>query len=184
LEPEIGIQRLPGNYVSQTDRAKGFAAEATFIENIKKLGLEIYKLPHYSHNYKKRVDFEIVDPKTGRATWVDVKAPRALRKAMGPKDTYGKPQDRYVCLEVSKNGSLFSGESDYIVFQQTDGTFLWASKVLLVDFLNKKLVNSTERSTWPETACCVPYVRSYMQMHMVLTYVDLTDLQDCITFVT
>jgi len=128
------------------------------------------------------IDFEVEGP-DGRTFWVDVKAPKALRKIQDKRlDPYSEPQDRYVCLELNDRGSLYGGHSDYMAFGLTDGTFLLADRLEIIDIANKKLEGASVRAAWPETALWAPYVRSHEGHHLVMTYMDLHDLSSAIKY--
>jgi hypothetical protein len=172
---------LRGNYISNTDRNKGRVSEELFAEKLEATGLSVFTLPHFESNYKKHIDFEVQDA-TGRCLWIDVKSPKSLRKTNMKDDDYGKPQDRYVCLQLSDNGDLFGSHSDYIAFGLTDGRFIISDRLKLIECVSKHLLASPilGRSAWPETALWVPYVRSYKNVHLVMTYMDLEDLKDSI----
>jgi hypothetical protein len=192
---ELSGKSLRGNYISNTDRNKGFQAEQAFAAKMEALGLQCFTLPHFSHNYLLHVDFEIEGPtdwpavvepigEQSNATqgpckknlWVDVKSAKALRKTRNKDDPYNKPQDRYVCIELNARGSLYGGHADYFAFGLTDGTFLLADRKKLVACVNEKMKKPECRSAWPETALWCPYVRTYEGVSLVMTYMDLNDL--------
>jgi len=175
---------LKGNYISVTDRKKGYEWETLFEQKVLQHGLTVNRVPYFSHNYLKHIDFELVD-KYNKSCFVDIKSPKALRKASKYstklEDPLTRPQNTYVCLELNSTGSLFGSESDYIVFSQTDNSFLFCNRIKLIEIVKQKL-NSQIRSAWPETALWIPYVRSFNDVHTVMTYMDLNDLHPCIEF--
>jgi len=182
---ELSGKSLRGNYISNTDRNKGFQAEQAFAAKMEALGLQCFTLPHFSHNYLLHVDFEVEGPTIGptamegpykKNLWVDVKSAKALRKTRNKDDPYNKPQDRYVCIELNAKGSLYGGHADYFAFGLTDGTFLLADRKKLVACVNEKMKKPKYRSAWPETALWCPYVRTYEGVSLVMTYMDLYDL--------
>lgn len=168
-----------GHYVSKTDRSKGHDAEQLFAQKMQALGHSVYKVPHFSHNYLRHIDFEILDNQKQSANF-DIKAPKALRKATNRyQDAYTEPQNTYVCMELNASGSLFHhGASDYLVFGQTNGSFIGCDRQKLCNLVLEKLKEPKERSAWPETALWMPYVRSYENIHTVMSYMDLNDLYD------
>jgi hypothetical protein len=172
-----------GNYVSQTDRGKGFVAEEAFAKKCEDHGLQVFALPHFTSNYRHHIDFEIEDGH-GNTCWVDVKCPRALRKGSVhfKDDPYGLPQNRYVCLELHEGGSLFASKSDYLAFGQTDGSFLLANRIKLIGLVVKKLKDTKERAPWPECSLWSPYVRTFRGIHSVICYVDLMDISETIEY--
>lgn len=172
---------LRGNYISNTDRNKGRESEDLFAKKLRSLGLSVFTLPHFESNYKKHIDFEVQNS-DGRCAWIDVKGPKALRKTNMKDDMLNKPQDRFVCLQLSDNGDLFGSHSDYIAFGLTDGRFIISDRLKLIDCVSKHLVARSDvgRSAWPETALWVPYVRTYKNVNLVMTYMDLNDLKDSI----
>lgn len=169
---------LRGLYISNTDRNKGRLSEEAFAAAIKALGFRVYVLPHFESNYKRHIDFEI--EKDGLCFWIDVKGPKALRKTNRLDDPLNKPQDRYICLQLTPNGDLFGSHSDYIAFGLTNGHFVVADRLKVIECVKKNLVLSEGRSAWPETALWRPYVRTYKDFHLVMTYMDLEDLKDAI----
>lgn len=178
---ELQGRSLRGNYISNTDRNKGQLAETLFAESMEALGHTVYVLPHFSHNYKMHVDFEVET--THGVFWVDVKSAKSLRKTMSKTDPFNRPQNKYVCLELNSSGSLFGSHSDFIAFGLTDNSFILVDRLKLVDIVTAKMDFKTrpqERSAWPETALWQPYVRSYNGVNLVMTYMDLDDLRDSI----
>lgn len=169
---------LRGNYISNTDRNKGRESENAFAKTMHDLGFQVYALPHFESNYKRHIDFEV--EKDGRAFWIDVKAPKALRKTNRLDDPLNKPQDRYVCLQLTANGDLFGSHSDYLAFGLTNGKFVVADRLKVIECVAKNLVTNEGRSAWPETSLWRPYVRSYNDFHLVMAYMDLEDLKDAI----
>lgn len=171
---------LKGAYISNIDRNKGLQAEIQFAKRATALGLRVFALPHFSHNYKKHIDFE-VEGMDGRSIWVDVKAPKALRKmSAGPHDPYAKPQDRYVGFHLQPTGDLFGSEADYVAFGLTDGSFLLGDRLKIKDIVETKLegaIAAKVRSAWPETALWTPYYREAGTSQAVMSYMDLNDLK-------
>jgi hypothetical protein len=176
---ELQGRSLRGNYISNTDRNKGHTAETLFAEIMESYGHKVYTLPHFSHNYKMHVDFEV---ETDHGVfWIDVKSAKSLRKTLSKTDPFNRPQDKYVCLELNASGSLFGSHSDYIAFGLTDGSFVISDRLKLVDIVKQKMAAMPkERSAWPETALWHPYVRTYNGISLVMTYMDLDDLKDSI----
>jgi hypothetical protein len=182
LEPQMLAGRsLRGNYISNTDRNKGRIYEDLFALAAQKCGLQVFTLPHFEFNYKKHVDFEVQNA-SGLSFWVDVKGPKALRKTNIKDDQWAKPQDRYVCLQLTDNGDLFGSHADYIAFGLTDGRFIVCDRLKIIECVSKCLIAKPEvgRSAWPETSLWVPYVRSFNDVSLVMTYMDLHDLKDSI----
>jgi len=172
---------LRGNYISNTDRNKGRVSEDTFAKAASSAGLGVFVLPHFESNYKRHIDFEI--EYQGRCFWIDVKSPKALRKTNRLDDPLNKPQDRYVCLQLTPNGDLYGSHSDYLAFGLTNGQFIIADRLKVIDCVAKCLVLTEGRSAWPETALWRPYVRTYNDFHLVMTYMDLEDLKHAIVAV-
>lgn len=169
---------LRGNYISNTDRNKGHVSETGFAKKLSALGLDVYALPHFESNYKRHIDFEV--EQNGKCCWIDVKAPKALRKTNRLDDPLNKPQNRYVCLQLTSNGDLFGSHSDYLAFGQTNGDFIITDRLKVIECVKKHLVVTEGRSAWPETSLWRPYVRSYNDFHLVMAYMDLEDLKDAI----
>jgi hypothetical protein len=176
---------LKGAYISNTDRNKGLVAEDNFARLIVDQGLGIYTLPHFGFNYLQHVDFEIelVD---GTCMWVDVKAPKALRKLKcGPNDPFAKAQDRYVGFHLQPTGDLFGSKADCVAFGLTDGSFLLADRTKIIDIVTTKLAPAIERrqrSAWPETALWTPYYREAGASQAVMSYMDLDDLRPALVW--
>lgn len=169
---------LRGAYISNTDRNKGAAAEASFAAACVAAGLKVFTLPHFSHNYLKHIDFEVECP-DGLCVWVDVKAPKALRKLKcGPDDPFARQQDHYVGFHLQPSGDLFGSQADLVAFGRTDGSFVLADRLCIVDIVEDKLEGASARgrSAWPETALWAPYVRSWGSFHTVMAYMELEDL--------
>lgn len=172
---------LRGNYISNTDRNKGRIYEDLFAKKAIESGLEVFTLAHFEFNYKKHVDFEVQNSE-GLSFWVDVKGPKALRKTNIKDDLWAKAQDRYVCLQLTDNGDLFGSHADYIAFGLTDGRFIMCDRLKIIECVSRCLIARPEvgRSAWPETSLWVPYVRSFNDVSLVMTYMDLYDLKDSI----
>lgn len=169
---------LRGHYISNTDRNKGRLSERAFAVRVAAMGHELFSLPHFSHNYMMHIDFEVAGQDC--VAWVDVKAPRALRRMKGD-DPYSMPQNRYVCLEVHPTGSLYGGHADYVAFGQTNGSFVVAERAALASVVTKRLAGVKERSAWPESALWLPYVRTFDGRHTVIVYVDLEDISELLS---
>jgi hypothetical protein len=170
---------LRGNYISNTDRNKGRISEDKFAQRLESLGFRVFVLPHFESNYKRHIDFEIQD-ESGKCAWIDVKSPKALRKTNRLDDDLNKPQDRYVCLQLSEHGDLFGSYSDYLAFGLTSGRFVITDRLKVIECVQKNLVTTEGRSAWPETSLWRPYVRSYNNVHLVMTYMALEDLKEAI----
>lgn len=191
VQAELQGKSLRGHYISNTDRNKGHVAEEAFASAIESLAeahgvasaAAVKTLPHFSHNYLKHIDFEISSG--GQSFWVDVKSPKSLRKTMNKADLWNRPQDKYICFELNSSGSLFGSHSDYVAFGLTNGSFILADRLKLIEIVNAKMdfsVRPKERSAWPETSLWQPYVRSYNDNHLVMAYMDLEDLRPSFLF--
>ena len=166
-------------YSSCVDRNQGHVYEQSCAANLEARGFKVYDVPQFSHNYMMHVDFEVEAP-NGTCFWIDVKAPKCLRKSKlkglkGPKDPYAMPQDKYVVVELMPNGSLFGSKADYLAFARLDGSFVFADRQALAKQV-QDTVKLTERAAWPECALWVPYVRSFEGRHTVMTYVPMQDI--------
>lgn len=184
---ERPLDTLRANYISTTDRSKGFAYECTLVKKLQALGLECHEVSQQD-NYMNHIDIEVALPASfeSNVIHIDVKSPCALRKARPLKkhqelDPLSEPQNRYVCMQLDGRSSLYNGLSDYIAFGQTDGTFLFARRHALLQAVQEKMapfLNGTlnYRSAWPECSLWVPYVRSFNGVHTLMTFMDLNDL--------
>jgi hypothetical protein len=171
---------LKGNYISNTDRNKGQEYEEACAQKFECLGYKSYALSHYVNNYINHIDIEVQCPNTNQVFWVDVESPKALRKRgpNKPQDSMNSPQDQYVCLQLGDKSTLYGGKSDYMAFGLTTGHFVIADREILVKTIEAKMSNIPKtRSAWPETALWIPYVRSYNDIHTVMTYMDLESLR-------
>ena len=173
-----------GAYVSSADRARGFDAEKALVTKLRLLGHECYELAHFTYNYIKHIDLE-VQCANGLVVHIDVEAPKALRKASAAssaaKDILSRPQDKFVCLQLGHQSTLYGGCADYMAFGLTNGTFLISERQQLITCIELKMADFTNgtkkyRSAWPETALWVPYVRTFNEKSIVMTYMDLEDL--------
>lgn len=186
---ERPLDTLRANYISTTDRSKGFAYECSLVRKLQAMGLECHEVSQQD-NYMHHIDIEIALPaehgEHDKVIHVDVKSPCALRKARPLKkhqepDPLSEPQNRYVCMQLDGRSSLYNGLSDYIAFGQTDGTFLFVRRHELLQTVQEKMapfLNGTliYRSAWPECSLWVPYVRSFNGVHTLMTFMDLNDL--------
>lgn len=186
----MGGRALKGHYISNTDRGKGFTSEKAFAEALERHGFQVYTLPHFEANYKRHIDFEVstsTDDGSEACFWVDVKSPKALRKASAQAasraDPMSQPQDRYVCLQLTANGDMHGSEADYLAFGLTTGQFLVADRHKIIECVNRHLVTTEGQSAWPETSLWRPYVRTYHGVSLVMCYMDLKDLSDAIVCV-
>jgi len=165
-------------YSSCVDKGLGHVWEQKCALFLETAGFKVFDVPQFSHNYLMHVDFEVEanGQANGRSFWVDVKAPKCLRKASKSySDPYATPQDAYVVLELMPNGSLFGSKADYLAFGCLDGSFLFADRERLAQKV-QEIVNLKERAAWPECALLVPYVRSYEGRHTVMTYVPVKNI--------
>jgi len=141
------------------------------------LSYKVHEVPFWSYNYKQHIDFEVQDA-SGKCAFVDVKAPRSLRKSRLKNDPMAKPQNKYVVAELMPFGSLFGSKADYIAFGQTDGTFVVCDTQKLQKLVKTKMQTFTNRSAWPETSLWCPYVRSYEGRNSAMMYMDLDTLNE------
>lgn len=185
---------LRGHFISNTDRNKGHVAESAFAAAARSAGFEVYQLPHFSHNYLGHVDFELEWPSTGQTVYVDVKAPRSLRRGRDTKDPLNCPQSQYACIELAPGGSLFGSKAHLVAYQLAPasasggpvgaalaGPFVIVDRLHSVDVI-KKHIESPEflqggRAAWPEQSLWAPYVRSWEGVHVPLMYVELRNLK-------
>lgn len=170
-----------GLFVSSTDRARGFNAEKMLVTKLRLAGHECYELPHFTYNYIKHIDLEVQCP-NGLVVHIDVESPKSLRKANHAcPNNLSKPQDRFVCLQLGTHSTLYGGCADYMAFGLTNDAFLFSERCSLIEAIESKMVdfvNGTKRyrSAWPETALWIPYVRTFNEKSIVMTYMDLNDL--------
>jgi hypothetical protein len=186
-EATLEGRSLRGHYISNTDRNKGHVAEAQFAAKARAAGFEVYKVPHWTHNYLGHVDFEIEwtgGPDGAAQTWlVDVKAPRALRRGRDLTDPMNCPQSQYACMELAPGGSLFGSKAHLVAYQIADphGTFLIVdrahSAAVIEQHLQKPETAAAGRAAWPEQSLWAPYVRSWEGVHTPLMYVPLEALK-------
>ena len=185
LETMAG-RSLRGNYISNTDRGKGFTSEQAFADAMERHGFKLYALPHFEANYKRHVDFEVEPegPTAGCCCWIDVKSPKALRKASASAasraDPMCQPQDRYVCLQLTAKGDMYGSEADYLAFGLTTGQFLVADRWKVIECVEKHLVTTEGQAPWPENSLWRPYVRTFNGVSLVMCYMDLKDLTESI----
>ena len=173
------MESLAGNYVSAYDRSKGHNTEVLLVRKLRAIGLECYELPHYSGNYLRHIDIEVQWP-NGSCLWLDAESPKALKKGapLKPGQTPNPltlPQDRFVCLQLGSRSTLFGGSSDYLAFGLTNGEFLFSKKEDIVHIAEQK-VHRQKRAAWPQCALWYPYVRTFNDVSVVMTYMDLNDL--------
>lgn len=182
-EATLDGRSLRGHYISNTDRNKGHVAEAQFAAKARAAGFEVYKVPHWTHNYLGHVDFEI-EWTGGGPTWlVDVKAPRALRRGRDLSDPMNCPQSQYACMELAPGGSLFGSKAHLVAYQLADpaGTFLIVDRAhsasVIQEHLQKPETVAAGRAAWPEQSLWAPYVRSWEGVHTPMMYVPLEALK-------
>lgn len=148
---------------------RGKDAEAGFqISFQKKFGSTMFAATTRWDDIKRRID--VLLKVNNIVLAVDVKASKALRWK-------GKLQNRYVWLELHKQGSLFSGDSSVIAqaVDEENNTFVLLSKKEMQKYVLEKFKSKSNLVYFPEQSL----YRAYKPKKGV-GYIGLVDLLDAV----